>query len=310
MDSHIVSHDRFWFVVIFFIGFFPASGLAAGFYITEIGTPGSLGTAGAANPTNTFHADSSWTNPAGMTGLDKDVMVAGLQLVVPKIEFDPSVTEGGGVSALYTQYAISIAFNSAAIIPGASDAKFKVENATDWGFQPFVGLTYQLTDEALLGIVYRAESDIDLNGDLNIRNWSLPTPVPGLNEVDISWDNPQWLDVGLRYTFRDTYTVFLNGGWQEWSEFSDNGIEITGGGGDIDTEIDREWDNTWYARIGFAHDLGDQTAYTLGFSYDSSPVNDNHRSFDLPVDAYYKLSAAYMPGRVRVGLIMRSARRC
>jgi long-chain fatty acid transport protein len=371
MDSHIVSYTRFWFVVIFSIGFFPASGLAAGFYITEIGTPGSLGTAGAANPTNTFHADSSWTNPAGMTGLDKDVMVAGLQFVVPKIEFDPSVAEGGGkdggnagnaipipslfyvktlsdrsrfgfsviapqgggvnygddfvgrysaskaelgvigispslaykvtdrlslgggVSALYTKYEINIAFNSSAIIPGTPDAKIKVENATDWGLQPFVGMTFKLNEQALLGIVYRAKSDVDLDGDVNVRNWSLPTAVPDLTNAEISWDNPQWLDVGLRYTFSEKNTIFLNGGWQDWSEFSDNGIEVSGAGANIDTEIDREWDDTWYARFGFAHDIGDQSAYTFGVSYDSSPVNDKHRTFDLPVEEYYKFSAAY-----------------
>jgi long-chain fatty acid transport protein len=246
--------------------------MAAGFYITEIGTPGSLGTAGAANSTNTYHADSAWTNPAGMTGLDEDQIVAGLQVVAPKVEFDPSVAEAGGkdggnaghalpipslfyvkklsdrsrfgfsiiapqgggvnygddfvgrysaskaelgvigispslayqfsdrlsvgagVSALYTKYEINIAFNSSAIIPGASDAKVKVENATDWGYQPFVGLTYQLTDQALLGIVYRAKSDIDLDGDVNVRNWSLPTPTPDLTSADISWDNPSgWM---------------------------------------------------------------------------------------------------------------------
>ena len=353
------------------LGLATGNSMATGFYITEIGTPGSLGTAGAANPTNTFHADSSWTNPAGMTGIEKDVMVAGLQFVVPKVEFDPSVAEaggkdggnagnsiaipsvfyvkklsdrgrfgfsviapqgggvnygddfvgrysaskaqlsvigispslayqvsdrlsvGGGVSALYTSYNLNIAINSSAIIPGTADGKVKIENATDWGFQPFVGLTYQLTDQALLGIVYRAKSDIDLDGDVNIRNWSLPTPVPDLTGVDISWDNPQWLDVGLRYTFGEDNTIFLNGGWQDWSEFSDNGIAVSGGGANIDAEIDREWDDTWYARIGFAHDLSDQSAFTLGVSYDSSPVKDKHRTFDLPVEAYYKLSAAY-----------------
>jgi len=40
---------------------------AAGFYISEQGTPASVGTAGVANPTNTFTADAAWTNPAGMT---------------------------------------------------------------------------------------------------------------------------------------------------------------------------------------------------------------------------------------------------
>jgi hypothetical protein len=50
-----------------------ASELWAGaFYISEFGTPGSLGTAGVSNTTNNFGADSAFTNPAGMTGLEKD----------------------------------------------------------------------------------------------------------------------------------------------------------------------------------------------------------------------------------------------
>ncbi len=69
---------------------------AAGFYISEVGAPGSLGTAGVLNPVNTSSADSSWTNPAGMTGLKQDEILTGLQVVVPKIEFDSSVAEAGG----------------------------------------------------------------------------------------------------------------------------------------------------------------------------------------------------------------------
>jgi hypothetical protein len=85
----------------------------------------------------------------------------------------------------------------------------------------------------------------------------------------------------------------MNGGWQARSEFSDNGIEVSGADANIDTEIDREWDGTWYARIGFAHDISDQSAFTLGVSNDSPPVNDRHRTFDLPVQKYYRLWTAY-----------------
>jgi len=69
---------------------------AAGFYLAEVGTPASLGTGGVANPTNTYHADAAWTNPAGMTELAHNSMAAGLQFVVPKMEFDPSIGTGGG----------------------------------------------------------------------------------------------------------------------------------------------------------------------------------------------------------------------
>jgi len=69
---------------------------AAGFYFPEVGTPSSLGTGGVANATNTYGADAAWTNPAGMTALEEDRIFAGLQVVLPKIEFDSSIATGGG----------------------------------------------------------------------------------------------------------------------------------------------------------------------------------------------------------------------
>jgi long-chain fatty acid transport protein len=68
----------------------------AGFYLSEIGTPGSLGTAGVANPVNTVHADSSYTNPAGMTGLKEDQFEYGTTLFLPLIEFDSKLALKGG----------------------------------------------------------------------------------------------------------------------------------------------------------------------------------------------------------------------
>jgi long-chain fatty acid transport protein len=348
---------------------------AAAFYLTQIGTPGSLGTAGAANPTNTFGADSAWTNPAGMTGLDKDAFVVGMQLVAPRMEFDPGRADAGGkdggnagnrayipsafyvkrlndrarfglsvvapqgggvnygddfvgryatykaelagialspsfgfkvndrfsvgagVSVIYTHYEQGIAINPAALDPalaGLSDAKVRFDNATDIGYQPFAGLTWHMTDRTMLGVVYRGEMDVDLEGDLNIRNWSLPAPKPKLNEIDIGWDNPQWLDVGLRFKVTEENYLFLNGGWQEWSQFSENGLEIPTSAGTIEATLERDWDDTWYARAGFAHQIDESRGFAFGISYDSSPVKDKKRTIDLPMDEYYQFSATYV----------------
>ena len=353
----------------FFAGVQPL--YAAGFYITEIGTPGSLGTAGAANPTNNLGADAAFTNPAGMTGLDGSMMTGGLQVIVPRNKFDTSRADaggkdggnaghalpvpsffyvnkysdrvrlgfsvvapqgggvdygddfvgrystskailgvigfspsvgykvndrfsiGGGVTALYTRFDTNIAINTAAIIPGSPDAKAKIENLTDWAWQPFVGLTYQVTDRVMLGVVYRAKSNVDLDGDVNIRNWSLPLPKPKFNNAEVSWDNPQWLDAGLKIKIADKDLLFLNGGWQDWSEFSKNGIAISGGAISVNTSIDRQLDDTWYARVGYAHTLTPESFLSMGISYDGSPVKDKHRTFDLPFDEYYKVSAGY-----------------
>lgn len=346
----------------------PQTVSAAGFYLSEVGTPHSLGTAGVANPTNVLGADSSWTNPAGMTGLDSTQMLAGGQVVLPEMKFDSSIaTRGGGdggnagevavipsyfyvnkfsddlrlgfsvtapigggvdygdnfvgryvaqkatlagvsvspsiayqlndkfsigagVSFVYTIFEQDIAINPAAVptLNGA-DGKLKIEDATDWGYQPFVGLTWQMSDRALLGVVYRAEMDVELDGDVKTRN------LPGIiavDSIDVDWDNPQWLEAGLKYQLDDANTLFLNAGWQEWSQFSNNELAFSGGAANPAVTLDRNWDNTWHAGVALAHKENDWGT-SIGFSYDSSPVEDKHRTYDLPMDEYYKASFSY-----------------
>jgi len=145
----------------------------------------------------------------------------------------------------------------------------------------------KVTDRTLLGIVYRAEADVDLDGDLNFRNLVIPQPVA--DDVNIAWDNPQWLEAGVRYRLSDDNQLFLNVGWQDWSAFGEKN-ELDANGRVV--TLDRQWEDTWHAGIAFAHRRGGH-AYALGFSYESSPVEDKHRTFDLPMDEFYKLSAAY-----------------
>jgi long-chain fatty acid transport protein len=338
------------------------SALAAGFYISEVGTPLSVGTAGVANPTNTIGADSSWTNPAGMTGLDQSQMVGGFQVVAPNIRFDSSVAEAGGsdggnagnvvpipsffyvnavtdrlrlgissagimgggvdygdsfvgrystsmaelgalgispaigfkvndkfsvgagVSIIYTRFDQDIAINQSAV--GASDGKLKIVKADDWGYQPYVGLTYHVTDRAMLGFVYRAEMDVNLEGDTKIHNWKLPIPKPKANDIDIDWDNPQTAKLGLKYRLDDKNLLFLSAGWEDWSKFSENTLALKGGALNPEITLDREFDDTWNAGIALAHNEGDH-ATTIGFAYESSPVSDRHRTLDLPFEGHW-----------------------
>ena len=336
---------------------------AAGFYLTEIGTPGSLGTAGVANPTNTWGADAAWTNPAGMTGLQEDTIVGGLQLILPKVKFDSDIATAGGsdggnagsvlatpsffyvkkltddlrfgfavagiqgggvdygedfvgrysvskaelgavglspalgyrvndrlsigagVSIIYTIFDQDIMINT----PGPGDGRVRIDEATDWGYQPYLGLTYQLSERALLGLVYRAEMDVELDGDVKVKNVAVPITA---DSVDIEWDNPQWLDVGFRYQLSDKNTMFLNAGWQEWSAFSTNILEFSGGSVNPSATLERNFDDTWYAGIAFKRIEGDHVT-SIGFSYDSSPVDDKDRTLDLPFDELYKVSMSY-----------------
>ena len=342
---------------------------AAGFYIAEVGTPHSLGTAGVANPTNTEAADAAWSNPAGMAFLKEDGLLAGMQLIVPSVKFDSDVATaggsdggnagivtpvpslfvthkysdrvslglaiagtmgggvdygnnfvgryatikaqlgaigvspalafrvndrlavGGGVSIVYTKFEQDIAINRA-ILPTVEggDGRLKIEDADDVGTQPFFSLNYKPTDDLLLSVVYRAEMDVDLSGDVTVKNVALPI---GADSVDIDWDNPQWLEVGLKYRYSDKDTLYFNAGWQDWSEFSSNRLAFDGGRLNPVVKLNRNFKDTWHAGVAYSHRTGNGSHFSLGASYDSSPVDDDDRTFDLPFDEIFKLSGSY-----------------
>ena len=333
--------------------------MAAAFYLTQVGTPMSIGTVGVANTVNTWGADSAWAQPAGMVELKEDTVgVTGLTLLYPEMKFDSSVAEAGGsdggnageaaiipsqfmvkklsdrtsvgiaitaplggamdygdnfvgrygaqmialqglgispsvgykvndqlaigagVTIAYTHFEEDVAIN----LPGpAADGKVKMEDLDDWGYQPFLGLTYAFTDRVMLGVVYRAEMDVNLEGDVKFRG----VPLPG-GDVKLDWDNPQWLEAALRFDLADNYYVAANLGWQDWSKFSENKLEVTPGV----TVLDRDWKDTWRTGIAFGHMAGTK-GWAFGLSYDSSPVTNKNRTIDLPMDEQWQAGASY-----------------
>jgi long-chain fatty acid transport protein len=341
---------------------------AAGFYIPEVGTPSSLGTAGVANPTNRLGADSAYTNPAGMTGIEEDQIFSGIQVVLPKIEFKSSIATAGGdnggnagniapipsffyvkklsdrfrfgfsvtaplgggvdygsnfvgrygtirtelegvglspsfaykvtdqisvgagVTVVYTRFEQEIAINQS--IAAAPDGKLKLENVDGFGYQPFFSTNFQLSDRLLLGIVYRAEAETDIDGDVSFENLVI-IPTPLTNKVNVQWNNPQWLEVGLSYKLTDILKLSISGGWQDWSAFSQNRLAFSGGALNATAKLDRNFQDTWHAGVAISSLEPEKGGFSLGFSYDSSPVEDVNRTFDLPFDEIYRFSGSY-----------------
>lgn len=333
----------FQFIIAGMTSFLVSVAQGAGFYIPEVGTPHSLGSAGVANPTNTVGADAAWSNPAGMVFLKNDEIFSGFQLVVPNVRFDTDASDAGGndggnagiltpvpsffyahkysdnlsfglsmaatmgggvdygnnfagrystisaqlsavglspsigykindrfsvgmgVSIIYTLFEQDIAINPA-ILPtiNGGDGRLKIEDADDLGFQPFFSANYQLSDELLLGVVYRAEMDVELSGDVKVKNVALPI---GADKIDIDWTNPQWLEVGLKYRYTNKDTLYFSAGWQDWSKFSKNQLAFSGGRLNPTVAMDRNFKDTWHAGLAYAHHISENNAFSIAFAY-------------------------------------------
>lgn len=198
---------------------------------------------------------------------------------------------GFGVSAVYQIFELGLAINQPGPTP---DGKVEIEDATDWGFQPFFGLTHQINDRLMLGFVYRGEFDVDLEGDLEFKNIAIP-PLNLLsskaNEATLGLDFAEAYTLGFQYKYRDDLTLFFDINYETWSDFSENRIDIQGGA--ITAVIDRNWDDTWHIGFGFARKLSDDRVFTFGVAYDSSAVDDEDRTADLPVDEQFKFALGW-----------------
>lgn len=339
---------------------------AAGFYINSVGTPGSLGTAAAANVTNTWGPDATWANPAGLAGRgERRAMSASAQLLVPLVKFDISAADvdgddgdnagdpalipsffysqrlnedwgfGFGVSALQgggvdygddfvgryatidvaltglaatwsvggritdrlsvgfgatlvqTQYQQTIAVDQGA----APDARVALRDLDDLGVQGIFGLQFAMTDNLLLGATYRSEFDAELEGNVKFRNFAVP--LPNRRNLEVDWTNPQWVEAGMRLRTGRGHFWFLSGNWQEWSEFSENQLAIDTNLGNIVQKLERDWDDTWSIGLAYATKSDATDGWSFGARYESSPVDDDKRTIDLPLDESWQFSAAY-----------------
>lgn len=381
MITNKTWHGLFRLSLLVLLLQFSQSVLAGGLYLSEVGSPATVGTAGVFNVVNNVEASSAFTNPAGMTGLKEDQKMGGLQLLVPEVRFDSLIATAGGsdggnagdeaivpgffwvkglneqwkfglsltaalgggvdygdnfvgryqatdaaiqglaispsaglklndrtsigfgVSAVYTIFDLGLAVNRPGALP---DGKVEIEDADDWSFQPFFGLTHQINNRLLMGLTYRAEFDADLEGDLEFKGTGplLNLLSSKLDEAKLGLDFADAFNLGFKYDYRDDLTLFFNVKYETWSDFSENRVDIQGAAPPftISTTIDRNWDDIWGIGFGFARDRGDGRLFTFGVAYDESPVDDEDRTADLPIDQQFKIGMGWSrqtPNKIR-----------
>lgn len=108
-------------------------------------------------------------NSFGGRNIIKNVQLTG-------IDFTPSFAYkvndrfslGAGISIIYTLFDQELAVRQ----PGTSEASIEFEDLDDWGVQGVLGLTYQVLDRVLLGLVYRSEAEVELEGGFKVKNGS------------------------------------------------------------------------------------------------------------------------------------------
>lgn len=205
---------------------------------------------------------------------------------------------GAGVNLVYSELTQKAAINNPG--PGVPDGELKLEDDdVSYGFN--LGALWEPAEGTRFGLTYRSQVDLEYKDVVSLEGLGpiLGAIFTGDQKVDLEMNLPQAIMLSAYHDVDDSLAIVANLGWQDWSEFGKSDIVIKDSSGSTKLTDDRDFDDTWHAAIGLRYRLSGPWMVMTGFAYDSSPVDDDDRTPDMPLDRQmrYAVGAQYEQSR-------------
>lgn len=210
---------------------------------------------------------------------------------VMSVTFNPAISYkvnsqlmvGFGVSATYADAEISSGvseslspiLSSALQTPvPATTSIFKLEG-DDWGYGWNAGIFWQPTDTTNVALSYRAETKLELSGEVS------SSLTAGLNQpgsLDLNF--AAITELALNQKLDQQWSVQASVTFTDWSTFEKLEASLADG---TDFLIKQEnFDDSWRAAIGVTYILNDEITLRAGYAYDDGVVTVENRSLSIP----------------------------
>ena len=232
---------------------------------------------GALHFADTAEVKTVTVNPAVSYKVNKQLMVGfGLNITYAEAEI------GSGVSNTLVDTLVAFAPNAEALgvtLPEltAGNSLFSMEG-DDIGFGWNAGVFWQPTDMTNIALSYRAETKLELEGDV-----SSETPI-----FPINLNQPGSLDLNLAAITELAVDQKIDNQWSvqasltftDWSTFEKLEANLEDG---VDFLIKQEnFDDSWRAALGVTYILNDEITLRAGYAYDDGVVSVENRSLSIP----------------------------
>jgi long-chain fatty acid transport protein len=161
-----------------------------------------------------------------------------------------------------------------------------------WGFN--VGVLFNFSDNARIGLAYRSSIEYTVEGDVRFFAPATPEPVgtgivagasaPGAPlsnsaasvelEVPASATLSYWQRLGSRVE------LMADVAWTEWSSIPE--LRVVRANGTTLSVTPEDWRDTWRAALGLAYTVNSKWKLRTGVAHDQTPVPDTTRTPRLP----------------------------
>ena len=206
------------------------------------------------------------------TGRDLSTEVSMLSMTFyPSVAYQVNdwLSLGGGPQIMYADLDME-----AKAPPPTGDGKVKIDgDDVAYGFG--LGALVELSERTRFGLVINSEIEPEFDGD---------TKISGSGTKKASTDTKitlaQFVKISGYHELNDRWALLGTVGWEDWSAFKNVNISTESGF----QKIPRDWKDTWTFAAGVNFRPEDKWLLQLGFSYDTSPVDSDDRTPDMPID--------------------------
>ncbi|WP_322863831.1 OmpP1/FadL family transporter [Aeromonas allosaccharophila] len=154
---------------------------------------------------------------------------------------------------------------------------------SDWAYGASFGVLYELDLHSRIGLSYFSELKWELEDQLFDR----------VNRAGLGVDMmiPQTLTLSGYHQLNDQWALLASANWQQWSRFGDIDLAL----GQQSQTKDMHYKDTWHLSLGAQFDVTPALRLSSGIAYDSSAVDDAHRTVTLPMGEGWRwgLGASY-----------------
>ena len=177
---------------------------------------------------------------------------------------------GGGPQIMYADLEMK-----AKAPPPIGNGEVQIDG-DDVAFGFGLGALVELSERTRFGIVYQSEIEPEFSGDVKFSGGAGSADAGTDTEITLA----RFIRISGYHELNDRWALLGTVGWENWSEFKDINIS-TGAGAQ---KIPRNWDDTWKFAAGVHFRPVEKWLLQLGFAYDTSPVDSDDRTPDMPMD--------------------------
>jgi long-chain fatty acid transport protein len=203
---------------------------------------------------------------------------------------NPRLSIGAGLDAVYARAKLTNAVDFGSILSALADPRpafgitpanpaadgFTKLKGDDWSWGWNLGLLYEFDADTRVGISYRSEVALTLDGDSRTRVPSNVVSASGgllrPERVDISsdLDLPATLSLGVYHALHGPWALMAGAIWTDWSSFRETRVRFADGRRDF---VERQdWKDTWRFSLGTEYRYSPALSLRAGVEYDQTPL--------------------------------------